>query len=596
MPSLPNIPNNPPQGIQALLDKVYLWNPDVSNELISKVNELLAKLGDYAGAIKPYAELSAPIAKYVPCYYGDGVYVANKELSTIPAELNEADWELIANKGGGGDVASVNGKTGDVVLTAEDINVTFAEEETPLQTAIDTLKEDQGQLGDQIQGIEEKIPYNTSAKNPLVNQQQLQAVSLPDPTDYTGYFLTTDGVNANWAGAMPRNMKFANENNTNLNSYFCATFDSTATVTDDNAMNFRSSIVFGDKLVTNNRLQQSVVLGFNNTVDTGSTATASNIFLFGAGAKAAGSNVVAIGRYAEAHAQSVAIGSLAKANVQGAVQLGGGTLSDENVVMQVLSYPLLSKDGTIPSDRYTTTPTDAGTYVPKLTIAEDGTATREWGADSGGGGDYLPLSGGTLTGDLEIASQATGDFDALKITQKAYSEGFRYGWSIGMDSLNNFEFRYSNIYEEVNQPTFNTALTLSTTGYILPGTAKYIGSSSTKFNKIYVTAINNGADIAIPTTAGTIALAEAIAESVTTKDLTVSTDEGTLNIGITAGVATIATNNGLDIVSQTKFDTAPTTDDTTAWADVNSTALVTKQQVASALGEAGSTVTIRNWA
>lgn len=86
--------------------------------------------------------------------------------------------------------------------------------------------------------------------------------------------------------------------------------------------------------------------------------------------------------------------------------------------------------------------------------------------------------------------------------------------------------------------------------------------------------------------------------SIETPELTVGTDEGTLNLSIAAGTATIATNNGLDIVAQTKFDTAPTTDDTTAWADVNATALVTKAQVTTALGTAGggTSVIIRSWA
>lgn len=70
-------------------------------------------------------------------------------------------------------------------------------------------------------------------------------------------------------------------------------------------------------------------------------------------------------------------------------------------------------------------------------------------------------------------------------------------------------------------------------------------------------------------------------------ELNVATSEGTLNLSITAGVATIATNNGLDIVSQTKFDTAPTTDDSTTWADALDTALVRKAQVATAIAEAG---------
>ena len=96
---LPTIPNDPPQGIQALLDKVYLWNPDVSNELIEKINALLAKLGDAIGAIRPYNEMVAPINQYEPCYYGSGVYVASRELTEIPAEFNEVDWILIATKG-----------------------------------------------------------------------------------------------------------------------------------------------------------------------------------------------------------------------------------------------------------------------------------------------------------------------------------------------------------------------------------------------------------------------------------------------------------------------------------------------------------------
>lgn len=96
---LPTIPNDPPQGIQALLDKVYLWNPDVSNELIEKINALLAKLGDAIGAIRPYSELVAPISQYEPCYYGSGVYVASRELTEVPAEFNEVDWILIATKG-----------------------------------------------------------------------------------------------------------------------------------------------------------------------------------------------------------------------------------------------------------------------------------------------------------------------------------------------------------------------------------------------------------------------------------------------------------------------------------------------------------------
>lgn len=89
-------------------------------------------------------------------------------------------------------------------------------------------------------------------------------------------------------------------------------------------------------------------------------------------------------------------------------------------------------------------------------------------------------------------------------------------------------------------------------------------------------------------------VARAIANAVNTENLTVGSDEGALYMGVVAGTATIATNNGLDIAARTKFDTAPTTDDNTTWADALDTSLVRKAQVAAAIGSAAS-ITIRNW-
>lgn len=279
---LPTIPNDPPQGIQALLDKVYLWNPDVSNELIEKINALLAKLGDAIGAIRPYNELVAPISQYEPCYYGSGVYVASRELTEVPAEFNEVDWILIATKGvtaeevaetylplSGGtmtgridfnpaagtassnkalisaqtadglkalfgaktdengilrDVAVIPKLEGNIVsyetiltsfignintpvtrihvkkitssgitdaitipakagtmarledLTGENVSVTFAGQEDTVQNAINTLKTDQGGLGEKVSTIESKIPADASETNPLVTKNEVLAL------------------------------------------------------------------------------------------------------------------------------------------------------------------------------------------------------------------------------------------------------------------------------------------------------------------------------------------------------------------------------------------------------------------------------------
>lgn len=98
---LPTIPQEPAQGIQALLDTVYLWNPDVANNLIEQVNELLEELGELSnisGAIKPYSQLEAPVRQYMPMSYNDGVYVANEEMTTLPATPDLTKWTLIATK------------------------------------------------------------------------------------------------------------------------------------------------------------------------------------------------------------------------------------------------------------------------------------------------------------------------------------------------------------------------------------------------------------------------------------------------------------------------------------------------------------------
>lgn len=95
---LPTINNEPPQGIQALLDTVYLWNPDVANDLIEKINELLAKLGDVSGTIPPYSVLEAPVQQYTPCYNGDNVYVAAQDLEELPTTFDPTEWILIATK------------------------------------------------------------------------------------------------------------------------------------------------------------------------------------------------------------------------------------------------------------------------------------------------------------------------------------------------------------------------------------------------------------------------------------------------------------------------------------------------------------------
>ena len=58
----PTIPNFPPQGIQAQLDLLYLWNPDVANDLIDQINKALEEVGKDLTLYLTKAEAAATYA------------------------------------------------------------------------------------------------------------------------------------------------------------------------------------------------------------------------------------------------------------------------------------------------------------------------------------------------------------------------------------------------------------------------------------------------------------------------------------------------------------------------------------------------------
>lgn len=108
------------------------------------------------------------------------------------------------------------------------------------------------------------------------------------------------------------------------------------------------------------------------------------------------------------------------------------------------------------------------------------------GGGGGGGGDYLPLSGGTLTGNLEFKSgDYTYKFEPtswMSLNLKVYNSGSLIGtWEF---SGLGFSYKKNNTAE--------------------------LGTSTFRWKNVYTKTINNGADIAIPTTGGTMALKEDI--------------------------------------------------------------------------------------
>lgn len=355
---LPTIPNDPPQGIQALLDKVYLWNPDVSNDLIEKINALLAKLGDE---------------------------------------------------------------------------------------------------------------------------------SLPDQTDNAGKFLMTDGENISWGNAIKNE---AEDPATDIEILTTKTEYSNILIGggEKSSESVKNAIAIGSKYSPHRAVAGANAIAIGRAVE--AKADSSIALGFGAGAWKNGS--IAIGNWAQVSAEgaiqlNARYSSRAENNEEGTFKVCLGPLMGDGG-----NYKLLDVDGTIPTDRYTTTPTDAGTYVPKLTIAEDGTATREWGAESGGG-DYLPLSGGTLTGTLvSNVPDFTNSLElpGFKVQRQRQASILTIGASLTLNCGANQDL----------SPLANGGGTL--------------GYSNRKWANVYTIKLNNGADITVPNKGGTLARVEDITEAV----------------------------------------------------------------------------------
>ena len=92
--------------------------------------------------------------------------------------------KVVGGGGGGmGEVSSVNGQVGAVVLDATDIDVTLnGEGAVSVEEAIRTLKQDNDDNGDDISDIQAKIPQGASASNPLVTREDIGTVAASSET------------------------------------------------------------------------------------------------------------------------------------------------------------------------------------------------------------------------------------------------------------------------------------------------------------------------------------------------------------------------------------------------------------------------------
>lgn len=135
----------------------------------------------------------------------------------------------------------------------------------------------------------------------------------------------------------------------------------------------------------------------------------------------------------------------------------------------------------------------------KLTAGENITIEDGVISATGGGGDYLPLSGGTLTGPITF--EWSGRYMA---TKHVVLKGQYYRTDTGT-------FEYSDILTLLPSGEITVSGVINS-GALYPkrNNSGQIGGPYLKWESLYVTKINNGADIAVPTTGGTMALKEDI--------------------------------------------------------------------------------------
>ena len=187
---------------------------------------------------------------------------------------------------------------------------------------------------------------------------------LPSQTGHSGEFLTTNGTSASWSTVQSLPSQTGNSGK------FLTTDGTDASWATINALTNATSS------------NGSISIGGGSYWSMAGT----NV---GISSQINGSDGTAIGYLSKAGFSGTAVGSMANAAANRSIQLGrDGTNNDANtfkVANQNGNFEIMSADGTIPTDRYTTTPSADGTYVPTLTISS-GVATRSWAAPGGGGG------------------------------------------------------------------------------------------------------------------------------------------------------------------------------------------------------------------
>lgn len=380
MPNIPTIPNFPPQGIQAQLDLLYLYNPDAANKLIEQLEAGLIKVEELQKEIEKALQDMQGVLRY------KGSVQTEADLPTTGNVIGDV-WNIISTD----ENVAWTGTEWDKFGSAIDTSIFFTKEEAKgLYTEVETNKNDIADLSGQVANIESKIPGNASAENQLVTKADI--TGLPDQAGHTG-FLKTDGTNATWSD------KEALVNN--------------ATQTRD--------IAIGTSAVADGQQEGATALGMQ-------AQAASKAVAIGWSAKtgprstAVGNNAKSMGRY------SVAVGMSAEiaVNTDNAVQLGVGKLGDAVVNDESNTFKfgnangnfkIVDADGTIPAERLAA----GGTTGQVLSKTETG---MQW-VDMGGGSGLPDQTG--HTGFLQTNGTDASWSNVTAVTTRGTGSGIVIG-------------------------------------------------------------------------------------------------------------------------------------------------------------------------
>lgn len=467
----PTIPNNPPQGIQAQLDLLYLYNPDVANKLIEQLEEQIKEVQanlDYNKLVnKPTLDTTSTNALAAGTEEVAGEVKLHKVSKTGSYEdlNNKPDLDLYATK------------------TALDAGL-----ETKADLAeVNTIRTDLNDLGDQVHEIEAKVPAGATADNQLADKAFVNS--------------SINAVAAYYITSTPEGDSFNTKADLDNGPYYFQGAVRVPTINDYALVKADETHDGAAARYMYDGKQWAYQYTLNDTPFTQAQVDAIN----------SGITAGLVSKYNAA------------ADTVDALDSEVGTLKTEMATAQSdigelktasnTQAGLISDLQNDKADKTALPQNQTGTAGQVYTKTDDG---AEWKDASGGTSEivhdatlsgsgtvesplkvaddtYLPLSGGALTGPL-VSSKNVPSFKTTPVLSLCAKKEDGTNGNIATISMT----------PNVNTLFLDSMLSLNT--IITPN----VGSGAEKVSLAYIAKINNGSDLAVPTEGGTLARVEDI--------------------------------------------------------------------------------------